>query len=148
MILNFNPVLRQMQVFLIVLIMTFIASLLGYAIFGEAFNIWRSIAIGLAISLIFLLFYPEIRGIRAGDVVMVPIWREIETPFSSESFMDNTIAIAMESGRRNQKIRVSLWDGSSGTAKILEYGFITPAEGRLLEAEAPKIRNIEDIDSL
>ena len=146
MILNFNPFLRHIQAFLIVLIMTLIVCLFGFAIFGEAFNIWRSVAIGLGISLIFLLVYPELRGIRSGDVVMVPIWREIETPFSSEGFMDNTIAIAMENGRRNQKIRVKLWDGSNGTAKILDYGFITPPEGRLLEAEAPRIRNIEDID--
>ncbi|ODS34898.1 hypothetical protein BEH94_11030 [Candidatus Altiarchaeales archaeon WOR_SM1_SCG] len=148
MMLNFSPFLRQMQAFLIVLIMTLIVSLLGFAVFGDAFNIWRSIAVGLAISLIFLLAYPEIRGIRTGDVVMVPIWREIETPFSSEGFMDNTVAVAMESGRRNQKIKVRLWDGSRGLARILDYGFVTPPEGRLLEAEAPRIRNIEDLDNI
>ena len=146
MTFNFNPFLRQIQAFLIVLIMTLIASLSGYAIFGEVFNIWRSLAIGIAISLMFLLTYPELRGIRTGDIITVPIWREIETPFSSEGFMDNTIAIAMEPGRRNHKIRVQLWDGSGGRAKILDYGFVTPPRGRLLEAEAPRIRNIEDID--
>ena len=145
MILKFSPFLRQIQAFLIVIIMTMIVSLLGYAIFGESFNVWRSIAIGLAISLMFLLAYPEIRGVRKGDVVIVPIWREIETPFSSEGFMDNTIAVAVESGRRNQKIKVRLWDGSGGTAKIVDYGFITPPEGQLIEAEAPRIKSIEDL---
>lgn len=148
MMLNFNPFLRQIHAFLIVLIMTLIVSLLGYAIFGSAFNIWRGLALGLGISLIFLLVYPEIRGIRAGDIIVIPIWREIETPFSSEAFMDNTVSVAMESGRRNQKIRVKLWDGSRGTAKILDYGFFAPPEGRLLEAEAPRIRNIEDIEDI
>lgn len=145
MMLKLSPFLRQIQAFLMVVIMTLIVSLLGYAMFGESFNLWRSIAIGLAVSLIFLLAYPEIRGVRKGDVVIVPIWREIETPFSSEGFMDNTIAVALESGRRNQKIKVCLWDGSGGTAKIVDYGFITPPEGRLIEAEAPRIKSIEDL---
>ncbi len=148
MMLNFNPFLRRIQSFSMVLVITLIVSLLGYAIFGAVFNIWRSFSIGLAISLIFLLAYPELRGVREGDVVVVPIWREVETPFSSESFMDNTIAIAAENGRRNQMIMVRLWDGSAGKIKIMDYGFITPPEGKLLEAEAPRVENLEDMLSI
>jgi membrane protein implicated in regulation of membrane protease activity len=47
-------------------------SLLAYGIFSLSFdNLLRMLAISLGISLLFLIFYPRLRGVRKGDEVVV-----------------------------------------------------------------------------
>lgn len=134
---NFNPVLRRAEESLIISGALFIASLLSYAATGLEVLLWRGTALGLAASITYFLFKPRLRGIRKGDMILVSIWREIETPLVSESFIESSPTIAMEDGRTNQKIKVKLWDGSQGVVHITGYGLLTPAEGKLIEAELP-----------
>jgi len=75
---------------------------------------------------------------------MVPIWKEIETPFMEESYMDSVPAMAMEPGRRNHVIEVQLGDGARGLVKVLHYGLVSFPEGRLIEIEKP-LREIQAI---
>jgi|GEM_PF-4756889 len=47
-------------------------SLLAYCIFSLSFdNLLRMLAVSLGISLLFLIFYPRLRGVRKGDEVVV-----------------------------------------------------------------------------
>jgi membrane protein implicated in regulation of membrane protease activity len=47
-------------------------SLLAYGIFSLSFdNLLRMLAVSLGISLLFLIFYPRLRGVRKGDEVVV-----------------------------------------------------------------------------
>ncbi|OYT40682.1 MAG: hypothetical protein B6U86_03650 [Candidatus Altiarchaeales archaeon ex4484_43] len=144
MIPNNNPVSRRLELSLFLFVLLLVFSLSLYAVVADELLMWRSIAISLGISFSTFLFYPTIRGIRMGDIIMVPIWKEIETPFMEESYMDSVPAMAMEPGRRNQVIEVQLGDGTRGLVKILHYGFISFPEGRLIEIEKP-LREIQAI---
>ena len=68
---------------------------------------------------------------------MVSVWKEIETPLMSDTYLDSTPTTALESGRVNQNIEVLLRDGSRGVVKILKYGFFSYPEGKLIELENP-----------
>ncbi len=131
-----------MSLFLFILLLIFSLSL--YAVVADELLMWRAIAISLGISLSVFLFYPTIRGIKAGDIIMVPIWKEIETPFMEESYMDSVPMLAMEPGRRNHVIEVQLGDGAKGLVKVLHYGLLSFPEGRLIEIEKP-MREIQAI---
>ena len=96
-----NPTITRIEVSLIFLILTLILSTLFYAIFVSEILMWRSMAVGVSISLLIFLVYPEIRGIKRGDPVIVAVLREIETPTHKESFIDSSITIALEKGRKN-----------------------------------------------
>ena len=137
MIPNNNPVFKRLEksLFLFGLLLAF--SVFTYSIMMDEVLMWRSIATSFGIGLSMFLFYPTLRGIRAGDIVMVPIWKEIETPLMEESYMESIPTIAMEAGRKNQVIEVRLGDGTRGTVKILHYGVLSFPEGRLIELEKP-----------
>ncbi len=140
MTLKFNPLMRRVEVTLLILVSISAVSFAGYAVTTNELFMWRSIALGFSVSLLLFLLYPTARGIKRGDVVMVSVWREIETPTITESYIDDLPTIALENGRKNSRIHVQLWDGSKGIVEIESYGFITPAEGKLLETEMP-VRN-------
>jgi len=144
MISSNNPVFKRLELSLFLFILLLIFSLSLYAIAADELLMWRSIAISLGVSLSVFLFYPVIRGIKVGDIIMVPIWKEIETPFMEESYVDSIPAMAMEPGRRNHVIEVQLGDGTRGLVRILHYGFISFPEGRLIEVEKP-LRDIQVI---
>ncbi|MEM4295747.1 MAG: hypothetical protein QXS91_02995 [Candidatus Anstonellales archaeon] len=66
-------------------------SLLAYGFFGLGFDfLLRAIAISVGFSIIFLIFYPRIRGVRKGDEVVVVAY----------SFMPSFL------GRRGRVIRI------------------------------------------
>jgi hypothetical protein len=144
MISNNNPVSKRLEMSLFLFILFLVFSLSIYAIFYDELLMWRSIAIGLGVALSVFMIYPTFRGVRAGDIIMVPIWKEIETPFLEESYMDSVPTIAMEPGRRNSLIEVQMGNGDKGMVKILHYGILTLPEGRLMEIEKP-IRDVQPI---
>lgn len=144
MIPNNNPVYKRLEMSLFLFGLLLIISLSSYALFVDEVFMWRSVALSVGASLSMFLFYPTIRGIKSGDVVMVPIWKEIETPFMEESYMDTVPTVAMECGRRNQVIEVRLGDGTSGLVRLLHYGLISFPEGRLIEIEKP----LSDVQSM
>jgi len=46
-----------------------------------------------------------VRGIKHGDIIMVPLMREINTPLVNDSYMESAPTIALEPGRRKQHIQ-------------------------------------------
>ncbi len=144
MIPNNNPVFKKLEISAFIFGLLLIISLLSYSLLVNELLMWRSIALSVGTSLTVFLFYSSIRGIRAGDVVMVPILKEIETPFMEESYMDTVPAIAMEEGRKNNIIEVRLVDGTRGLVKLLHYGILSFPEGRLMEIEKP-MKNTQSI---
>jgi len=128
-----NYFFKRFEVSLVISLIITAVSLFAFGVSG--LNPLRPIAAGIAISLIVFLLYPEVRGVRKGDLITIPIWREINTPFIRDSFLENTSSIALENGKKNQKIKIRLWDGSEGIAEVLNYGFIKPPGGKLIEAQ-------------
>lgn len=135
MISTNNPISKRLELSLSLFLLSMVFSLSLYAFLTDELLMWRSIALGIGTSLTAFLFHPTIRGIKAGDIIMVPVWKEIETPFMEESYMDSVPTIAMEPGRRNHVIEVQMGDGTRGVVKVLNYGLISLPEGRLVEIE-------------
>ena len=132
---NNNPVFKRFELSFFMFGLFAVLSLLGYCFFADEIFMWRLIAFGAAVSFAGFLFYPSLRGVKAGDTVVVAIWKEIETPFMSDSYVDCVPTIAMESGRKNQIIEVRFGEGTRGIAKLLHYGVMSLPEARLLEVE-------------
>ncbi|HEX55269.1 MAG: hypothetical protein DRO95_02080 [Candidatus Altiarchaeales archaeon] len=135
MIPNPNPVVKRLEMILFLFILLLSLSLVFYAVTGNELWMWRFIALDIAISSALFIVYPFIRGIRAGDIIMISVLREIETPFMEESFVDNVPTIAIQPGRINQNIEVQFGDGSRGVVKIRNYGIFSFPEGALIELE-------------
>jgi len=129
----FNRIENSTVLFLLLIVL----SLLLYSFTMNELLLWRSLAASLALSISLFIFYPIVRGIKAGDIIMVSVWKEIETPLMSDTYLDSTPTTALESGRVNQNIEVLLRDGSRGVVKILKYGFFSYPEGKLIELENP-----------
>jgi hypothetical protein len=89
----------------------------------------KLMAIGTVASVAITAAYPEIRGIKSGDMVAVV----------SDSAIPSIIGkpgTAAADGRRNQKIKVRLDNGSEVLGQIEEYiGLISPPRVRLIYEE-------------
>lgn len=137
MIPQANPVVKRAEFSIFIFLILLTISLLIYGVTLNEIMMWRIIAFSLAFSISFFTLYPLYRGIRRGDIIFVSVWKEIETPFVSDSYIDTIPSMALESGRRNQSIEVQLGDGSRGIVKVLDYGIIYQPRGRLMEVESP-----------
>ena len=132
-----NVVFNRIENSTVLFLLLIVLSLLLYSFTMNELLLWRSLAASLALSISLFIFYPIVRGIKAGDIIMVSVWKEIETPLMSDTYLDSTPTTALESGRVNQNIEVLLRDGSRGVVKILKYGFFSYPEGKLIELENP-----------
>jgi len=112
-------------------------SLVFYSSTLNELMLWRALAASLAVSMAFFISQPVIRGVREGDIILVSVWKEIETPVMSDTYLDSTPTTAMEPGRLNDTIDVMLRDGSKGVVKLIKYGFFSYPEGKLVELENP-----------
>ena len=83
----------------------------------------------MAISILTSIVYPEIRGIKTGDLVAV-------VNNSIVPIVIGKSGIALEQGKRNTKIRVQLSDGSEGLGIIESYeGIVSPPKIKILYEE-------------
>ncbi len=88
----------------------------------------KLLALGTVLSIAFVVIYPEVRGVKAGDVVAV-----VDT--SSNSILGR-LGTAEASGRKNQQIKISLNNGSEVVGLIESYeGIITPPRVRTVYEE-------------
>lgn len=133
-----NTPLRRLERALLLAGALALLSLIGYVAGLAEVIMWRGIALAVTCGLAYFLLQPTMRGVRAGDLVLANMWREIDTPALSESYLESAPTIALESGRVNQRIRVQLWDGSHGIVLLTHHGLLTHPEGRLVEAEVPR----------
>ncbi len=132
-----NTVFNRIEKTAVIFMLLTALSLVFYSSTLNELMLWRALAASLAASLIFFITQPVIRGVREGDIVLVSVWKEIETPVMSETYLDSTPTTAMESGRLNDTIDVMLRDGSKGVVKLIKYGFFSYPEGKLVELENP-----------
>ncbi len=92
----------------------------------------KLIAIDIGLALVTLLAYPQIRGIRKGDRIIVS---EEKLPIFLFGF---TNAVAMSDGRFNDLIQFELMDGTTGIGKVSRYeGLLTNPEVKVMEKNIP-----------
>lgn len=85
-------------------------------------------ALDAGVSIVALLAYPHIRGVRKGDPAFV---RE-ETVLPILFIIPN--ATILDDGRLNGFVKVELRDGTTGIGKVMKYqGLVSHAEIQLLE---------------
>lgn len=93
----------------------------------------KSLAFAFGLSLLMPFIYPHVRGVRAGDEVLV-VLSEGQLPFSILSAP--SFAVAMENGRIGSSIRVRLKDGSEEECVVISYaGLFNPAKVKVLQKE-------------
>jgi ascorbate-specific PTS system EIIC-type component UlaA len=89
----------------------------------------KSIALGIALSIITTIAYPEIRGIKTGDNVAVVI--DSRTPS-----LIGRVGKALSNAKKNQEIRVKFENGEEAVGIVESYeGIISPPKIRLLYEE-------------
>ncbi|RME79613.1 MAG: hypothetical protein D6769_01975 [Methanobacteriota archaeon] len=95
-------------------------SLLSYAVLSlEPSLLWRLIALDIAITILFALFYPQLRGVRKGDKVVVV----------AGSYMPSSLGkVGTLVEIRGEEVRVRLANGSEvrGVLETLEGMFTLP----------------------
>lgn len=107
---------------------------------------WHLLALSLGASLLLGLAWPWLRGVRAGDRVVLLAWREHEL---LGAWTEGVAATALTAGRTGARIRVRLANGSMGEGIVQKYaGLLTPAVLRLTEAEvrAPRPGGSENLE--
>ncbi|MEA1924727.1 MAG: hypothetical protein U9M95_02555 [Candidatus Altiarchaeota archaeon] len=132
-----NAVFNRLEKTTVLFMLLTVFSLIFYSSTLNELMLWRALAASMAISLTFFISQPVIRGVREGDIILVSVWKEIETPVMSDTYLDSTPTTAMEPGRLNDTIDVMLRDGSKGVVKLIKYGFLSYPEGKLVELENP-----------
>ena len=93
----------------------------------------RLAAADLGVSLLVAMVYPQVRGVKAGDMMLL---------ISDEGIFSIRTAVALEGKRLNETIRLSLPDGREAIGMVESYaGIITPARARLMvESQKPQIK--------
>lgn len=105
-------------------------------------DVWKLVAIAVALAILAGYAWPRVRGVRRGDVLIAFVRRHQQTPFGVATLSEPVFVTALESGRVGKKIRVNLQNGSLAEGVIEEYaGTISPPTIRLTETE-----NIEGIE--
>lgn len=117
-------------IFIRLFLVSVVLALLIFAFAPEAgaLDLAKMVAIGAAVSLIFSLVYPEIRGIRNGDLVSVVANSAMPVFFGKNG-------IAITSARVNNEITVRFDNGQEVKGVLESYaGFFT----------LPKVRAVVD----
>ncbi|MCI0503711.1 hypothetical protein L0Y65_03290 [Candidatus Micrarchaeota archaeon] len=106
-------------------------SLLAFALVPEVtpINAARMMALGTVMSIAIAAYYPDVRGIRAGDAVSLV----------NDANMPSLIGrpgTAAANGKRNERIKITLPDGNEALGVIESYvGLISPPKIRILYEE-------------
>jgi len=132
-----NTIFNRIEKTSVLFLLLSVFSLMLYSFTLNELILWRALAASMAVSITFFISQPIVRGVKEGDIVLVSVWKEIETPVMSDTYLDSTPTTALERGRLNDTIDVMLRDGSKGVVKILKYGFFSYPEGKLVELENP-----------
>ena len=118
-----------LSLFIRTMLLAFSLSLILFA-FGIAdlSLLIRLLAFSLGFSALISIFYPQLRGVKRGDKVLVIFG-------TLPSFLGN-VGTAQTDGKINQEIRVKMDDGSEVVGIIESYeGLFTPAKIRWKQSE-------------
>ncbi len=89
----------------------------------------QSLALGIGISIILSLVYPEFRGVQKGDSVSVMVSSALPSIIGK-------IGKALSPGRKNSEIRVRFDNGEEAVGIIESYaGIISPPRVRIIYEE-------------
>jgi hypothetical protein len=92
--------------------------------------LFKMIAGGIVLAGVVSILYPEMRGIKSGDVVSVI------TSNTSVPFLIGRFGRALEEGKKNKLIKVKLGDGSEVIGIVESYeGIISPPRIRIIYEE-------------
>ncbi len=121
----------RLMMFFKLMIISLCASLLAFAFLpgSTLTGTLKIMAVGTVLSIGVTAFYPELRGIRAGDTVSV-------VADSGIPAIIGRLGTAGASGKKNQKIKITLQNGNEALGVIESYtGIISPPRIRLLYEE-------------
>ncbi len=122
--------MRLILFFKLLLIFT-CAALLVFALHPEATLtlLLKMVAGGIVLSIIIGVFYPELRGIKSGDVVSV-------VSSSAVPSLIGRFGRALEKGKKNNQIKVRLDNGNEVIGLVESYdGIISPPKIRVIYEE-------------
>lgn len=89
----------------------------------------KMIAGGILLSLLIAIIYPEVRGVKSGDTVMV-------ISSDSPTTILGRFGIALNNGKKNSTIKIRLSGGDEIVGVIESYeGLITPPRVKVLYEE-------------
>ena len=104
------------------------ASLIYFAISPSStlLSLAKYLALSLGASILLALAYPYVRGVKAGDTILVI------THSDMAGGVRLRLATALEAAKLNGKIRLSLEPGSEMEGIVKSYeGFFSPAKAKL-----------------
>lgn len=91
-------------------------------------SLLKLLAVSAAVSIVGAVFYPELRGIKIGDIVSV-----INTP---SSLLLAKTGVALEAGRKSNRIKIRLNNGGEALGVIRSYtGIISPPKVEIIYEE-------------
>lgn len=122
----------RLMLFVKLMVISLCASLLSFAFLSVApLDALKVMAMGTVASIAITAFYPEVRGIRQGDTVSVVADSAIPS-------IIGRLGTAAAAGRKNDRIRITLQNGSEVLGVIEDYeGLISPPRIRILYEERP-----------
>lgn len=102
---------------------------------------WQLLALSTGLSIVSGVAYPHARGIKRGDQLIAFVKRNVQQGNEITEVGMPVFAMALESGRKGEKIRVELHGFTDrvqvGEGVIESYaGIISPPTLRLLERES------------
>lgn len=108
------------------------AALLAFAFFGaDLLFLAKGLALAVGLSLLAAIFYPQVRGVRSGDRVMIVG----NSAFPGFLGMGRA-GFAMNSGTLKKEIRVRMDDGQEAIGVLESYaGAISPPRVRVIYEE-------------
>ncbi len=121
----------RLVMFFKLMVLALCASLLSFALVPEVMlmGALKIMAVGTVLSIGITAFYPEIRGIRAGDTVSVVADSGIPS-------LIGRMGMANAHARKNQQIKITLNNGSEVIGVVESYtGIISPPRIRLVYEE-------------
>ncbi|MBD3210584.1 hypothetical protein GF318_04350 [Candidatus Micrarchaeota archaeon] len=113
------------------IVVTICISLLAFALLPEAtiVSTLKMLALGTVASVAITAFYPDLRGVRSGDTVAV-------VTDSAIPGIIGRIGWAVDNGRKNEQIKITLQNGSEVLGVIESYnGLISPPKIRVIYEE-------------
>lgn len=124
-------ILMRIMMFIKLMVASLCLSLLAFALLPDSSLIGtlKIMALGTVLSIAATAFYPEFRGIRAGDAVSV-------VTDSGIPAIIGRMGTAAAPGKKNQRIKIMLQNGTEVLGVIESYtGIISPPRIRLLYEE-------------
>ena len=121
----------RLMLFFKLMILALCTSLVSFALLQNStiLGALKILALGTVFSIVITVFYPEIRGVKAGDTVSV-------VSGSGLPALLGRIGRASAAARKNEQVKIILDNGNEVVGQVESYiGLIGPAKIRLLYEE-------------